>query len=317
MSYFIFDMDETLAELHSVYYFVASLRINEILQKDYNDKLPTNLIQQLDKAYNIFVNHVLRHETSIIPLGILRPGILEIMEKLYELQINGKLKYVLIYSNNGHLQSLEFIRDLIHKYLGTTNLINDCIHFDHHMREEERTNTKGYASKTWKVIKNIMVHGPCKAPNTLEPKDVFFFDDLEHPDLQTNLGANYYQVPAYEFKASFDRIAKIYTDALKKSNVDKDIFLTHIYGVFGKGPINLTKEYNLEDIAELFKGSTRGTATIKELPPPKDEGIIMMENAIYRVKMKGGKRLKISFVYGTRRKKSHLFRKKRTRRRAL
>jgi hypothetical protein len=313
MSYFIFDMDETLAELHSVYYFVASLRINEIFEEEYNVRLPRNIKTKLDAAYNLFVNEVLRQEASNNPLGILRPGILEVMEELYILQKNKKLNHVLIYSNNGHLQSLEFIRDLIHTHLGTTRLIKECVHWDHHMRDEERTTTPGYAQKTWNVIKNIMVNGHCKAPNNLTPSNVFFFDDLDHKDLQRNLGDNYYKVPAYEFKAPFDRIAPIYQASITNAKVDVRFFIPYVIKVFGR---NLIQEVNtLNDIVELFKKNTIGTASIEELPPPKDDGIRMMEEAISRLKMRGGKRLKISFVYGTRRKKSHLFRKKRTRRR--
>ena len=32
--YVIFDMDETLAELYSVYYFVASIRLKETIEED-------------------------------------------------------------------------------------------------------------------------------------------------------------------------------------------------------------------------------------------------------------------------------------------
>lgn len=312
MSYFIFDMDETLAELHSVYYFVASLRINEIFEEEYNTRLPRIIKTQLDVAYNLFVNEVLRQETSNKPLGILRPGILEVMEELYRLQKNKKLNHVLIYSNNGHLQSLEFIRDLIHTHLGTTVLIKECVHWDHHMRDEERTNTPGYAQKTWNVIKNIMVNGHCKAPNSLMPTNVFFFDDLDHKDLQKNLGDNYYKVPQYNFKASFDRIAPIYQASITNAMVDIRLFIPYVIKVFGRNSIQAN---TLNDIIELFRKNTRGTASTEELPPSKDDGISMMEEAISRLKMRGGKPFKISFVYGTRRKKSHPFRKKRTRRR--
>ena len=69
MVYFIFDLDETLAELYSVYYFATSLR----LDKATLDKAT------LDKAYQYFVRDILLTEISSEPLGILRPGILGVM----------------------------------------------------------------------------------------------------------------------------------------------------------------------------------------------------------------------------------------------
>ena len=76
MVYFIFDLDETLAELYSVYYFATSLKFESGI-----------LESNLDKAYQYFVRDILLTEISNEPLGILRPGILGIMKKLKNLQI--------------------------------------------------------------------------------------------------------------------------------------------------------------------------------------------------------------------------------------
>lgn len=312
MSYFIFDMDETLAELYSVYYFVASLRINEIVKEDYNEELPDILRDKLDKAYKIFVNEVLRKEISAHPLGILRPGILDIMEELYLLQKKGKLEYVLIYSNNGHLESLEFIRDLIHTYLGTNNLIKDCIHWNHHMRNEERTLVPGQPNKTWNVIKKIMVNGNCKAVENLEPNKVYFFDDLVHHDLQKHLGPNYYKVPKYDFKASFNRLADIFEKALIDVNLEMDIFINYILKIFCK---RTNTNFTIKDIIKCFKEKTGETAGEDKNPPPPDLGIIMMLDAIKQIKKSsggGGKRkLKFPVIY-TRIKKPRKFYRKKT-----
>ena len=164
--YFIFDMDETLAELYSVYYFIASLRLKGTLEwvnKDEANNITESLNTSLNKAYNNFVEDVLSEEISTEPLGILRPGILDVMKRLYDLQKKGLVKHVLIYSNNGHLQSLEFIRDLIHKHLGTNNLIGECIHWNHHMRDEERV--PGVANKAclfrFETTCGRFLHGAC------------------------------------------------------------------------------------------------------------------------------------------------------------
>jgi hypothetical protein len=293
--YFIFDMDETLAELYSVYYFIASLRLKGTLEwvnKDEANNITESLNTSLNKAYNNFVEDILSEETSNEPLGILRPGILDVMKRLYDLQKKGLVKHVLIYSNNGHLQSLEFIRDLIHKHLGTNKLIGECIHWNHHMRDEDRV--LGVANKTWNVIKNIMVNGLCNAPSDLRPDNVFFFDDLDHIDLQRALGRNYYKVPAYNFKASFDRIAEIYKEAILSSDVDIDEFIEYIMDIFISTQEDYSKirDRSINGIIDVFRGMTSGTVKDDVMPPYIDRGIGMMMAAIKKVEggRVGGKR---------------------------
>jgi hypothetical protein len=286
-------MDETLAELYSVYYFIASLRLKETLEEDIphiGEFIPTDLLKSLRVAYNMFVRDILSEETSEKPLGILRPGILIIMKNLYELQKAGKVKNVLLYSNNGHLESLEFIRDLIHEYIGSNRLISECIHWYHHMRDGERATLT--ASKTWAVLKEIMINGNCKAPANLEPSSVYFFDDLDHKDLQVNLGSRYYKVPAYTFKASFNRIADIYKASLIRAKVDIPKFSDFVLNIFMNAEININKSSTdlLNHIIEVFKRKTRNTVNEDMLPPLPDRGIEMMMEAMRRDNQNGGKR---------------------------
>jgi hypothetical protein len=313
MKYFIFDMDETLAELYSVYYFVASLRLNE-MYKDEDIKIPDHLKKSLDKAYKIFVNNVLKKEISNKPLGVLRPGILDVMFKLNELKRKEKIGHVIIYSNNGHLESLEFIRDIIHRYLDTNDLIIECVHWNHHMREEERKMEAGVANKTWNVLRNILVNGKCMASENIEPKDVYFFDDLFHKDLIKNLEGNYYKVPPYNFKASFDRLSDIYMNSLRMANVDTNIFSKYIVEAFTNNKIN--NSLQISYVVTLFKQKTKGTADIDTKVPEIDDGIGMMLQAINNVSMIGGKKRKI-IVIETRRRKYNLYRKKRGTRRKI
>ena len=87
MYYFVFDMDETLAELYSVYYFIASLRLQETLEESSarnKMSIPDTLKNQLRRAYSYFIRRVLAEEASDTPLGILRPGILDVMMELYQ-----------------------------------------------------------------------------------------------------------------------------------------------------------------------------------------------------------------------------------------
>jgi hypothetical protein len=291
-----------------MYYFVASLRLKGTMEEDDKDvanNIPEHLNTALNKAYNKFVESILVQEISDRPLGILRPGVLDVMKRLYDLQKRGLVKHVLIYSNNGHLQSLEFIRDLIHKHLGTNNLIRECIHWNHHMRDEERLIRPGAANKTWNVIKNIMVNGLCNAPRDLGPNNVYFFDDLDHKDLQNALGDNYYKVPAYDFKASFDRIADIYENAIDYANVDMNVFMDYIIDIFvNEAEYLKIKDYSVDSIIEVFRGKTSGTVGIDIMPPRPDGGIDMMMNAIKKVEEErvGGKRKRVVRIATRRRR---------------
>lgn len=305
--YFIFDMDETLAELYSVYYFIATLKNDE--------EMPESLKIGLDNAYKIFVEKVLNKEKSNEPLGILRPGILEIMKSLSNLQRQGKIKNVVIYSNNGHLDSLEFIKDLIHLYIKNDDLIKECIHWYHPLRKEEINGQPGAANKTWNVLKNILVKGNCIADPELKAENVYFFDDLDHTDLKRNLGINYYQVPGYNFKASLNRLSQIFKESTENINKnDMEILKNIVISRFGKqnntyNAYNVANAYNVVDeIIDTFKENTKGTMGDNVYPPSgPDAGIKMMLQAVEavdRVKsVRGGKR-KFSLTRKRKMKKS-------------
>ena len=304
MSYFVFDMDETLAELYTVYYFVSSLKLKETFVKEGDyigaELIPDSLSSKLDAAYKCFINRIVIAETSSNPLGILRPGILNIMKRLSVLQKSGKVKAVIIYSNNGHLQSLEFIRDLIHARVGNDKLIKECIHWNHPMREDERisdANTKAGGSpinKTWPVLKNIMINGECGAPDTLDTHQVHFFDDLNHINLHNALGDNYHQVPAYTNRASFDRIATIYKMCVRDVNINRRILLNYVLHFFENNYDDIDAYNELDMIVDLFRENTENTENREsiqhmELSPSHDKGIEIMHHAVNEVSS-GGKR---------------------------
>ena len=283
MVYFIFDLDETLAELYSVYYFATSLRLES-----------PSLALNLDKAYQYFVRDILLAEISNEPLGILRPGILGVMKKLKDLQKLGKVKNVLIYSNNGDIKSLEFIKDLIHLYVGG-GLIKECIHRNHHMRANERVNAPHLINKTWNVLRNIMINGNTRAATNLDVRDVYFFDDLDHPDLRNKLGINYYKVPRYSFKASIDRIGEIYKNAIYKASIKGAKLKKYVNIILEDYIINgsntIKYDTSINGVIQLLKDMTISNDLNSQnmtlsLPPPSDIGILMMNHAINRVEIK-------------------------------
>jgi hypothetical protein len=308
MKYFVFDMDEAIAELYSVFYCITSLRLKDTIREDHLRLLPLlsdSLEKQVDKAYRLFVKKVLREELSSKPLGILRPGVLHVMNSLHRLQRAKKVAHVVIYSNNGTLTCLEFIRDLIHENIGSSTLIGECVHRTHPLRTEEQTAKNGLNDryeKTWSSLRKVLIEGKCRAPSTLSVNDVYFFDDLDHKDLHRAIGNHYYQVPPYEFKASFERLSEIYRMAVEEANVNMYQFaplITMMYGTFSSDPFALS----IQRIIQIFQASTERTAKRDDIPLPyqRDKGITMMKDAIHRVQCRMIHRVQCRTI----RKKTH------------
>lgn len=267
-------MDEAIAELYSAFYFITSLRLPTVIQTEhpeYQFAVSDSIKQQVANAYRRFVKAVVQEETSYKPLGIIRPGVLHVMKMLYQLQKRNKIAHVIIYSNNSSLLCLEFIRDVIHEYLGTTHLICECAHRNHPLRTERHA-----YDKTWSSLQHVLIEGNCKAPSTLGPEDVHFFDDLVHKDLEQALGKQYHQVPPYEFKASYERLAELYGEALQQvSMMEFAPLIAMVYGT-ASNPITTS----LQHILTQFKASTVRTSSKDDIPPLHDRGIIIMKRAI-------------------------------------
>jgi len=266
--YFVFDLDATLADMSAPYHFISSLRL------PFTKILPVNLAKELDAAYKLFVERILQKEPS---LGILRPGILTIMEKLESLKKRGYLTTVIIYSNNSHLPSLEFVRDLINKHVGS-KLISECIHWEHPIRNNEKELYPGMYPKTWNTLSRIIGQRVTK-------KDVFFFDDLKHPDLYSALKENYYKVPPYKFHAPVAEIADIFKSAIKDAHISIPQFAVELFDIL--------------NIKNYFKSLTYIITILQDLsyygivkPRTYDHGIVMMNQAIERARINGIKNAK-------------------------
>jgi hypothetical protein len=249
---------------------------------------PDQLHQELEKAYDLFVNAILKQEQSDEPLGLLRPGILNVMKELSVLKQKRKINDVVIYSNNSHMESIQFVRDLINRHVGM-ELIKECIPRYHPMRFED--NQTSVPIKTWQVLKRILVEGNCKAPRSLEPKHVYFFDDLRHMDLEIHLKERYYQVSPYSFRASLSRINDIYKACFYQANVSIGLLLLHLvdvaemdHAVFLSNPLQGT----MQDLLNIFQklGSETGT----DVPRGFDVGVLMMNDAVQEAEKRKRKR---------------------------
>jgi hypothetical protein len=288
MSYIVFDLDATLAELDPIFYFLCDLRHNSI-----TDILPPEELKQpLDNAYSSLVQQIANIEASELPLGLLRPGILDVMAELNELKKAGLVKGLVIYSNNGYLANLELVRDIIHAYLKVDDLFCDLIYWGHKDRTIEHTEPRrpGAANKTWEVLSNILVNGPCKADASITAKQVYFFDDQLHPNLMEKLkGRNYKIVEPYKFYASFERLAELYKYALYDANIIPNESLVHAlfkysgYRCSRTSPTN-TLDNKIDSLIEKYRKLTRKTSHVDAIPPGPDLGIIAMYNVIRTIK---------------------------------
>jgi hypothetical protein len=260
MAYAVFDLDETLAHLDKVYYFLLALRPEKTIDKKTLEKYLPSLEKTKDlrqELYEIFLEKITEKEASNEPLGLLRPGILKVMEKLYDLQQKGIIKAVVIYSNNGHLSNLELVRDIIHAYLGTPSLICDCIYWGTSGREEEYYShirpTIGHAKKTFSVLKKLLESGPCKASSDLQPNQIYFFDDQPHILDEQLPSGHSIKVSEYSYNVPFEALAHIYKECLEEKGVYGNSELEkQLYAIFGH-KCDKHKEKNSTCTYEFFQ----------------------------------------------------------------
>jgi hypothetical protein len=281
MSYVVFDLDLTLADITSFYYFLLSFRIKEFAMETSPRMFaffPEELHVRLQKAYQLFVERVAMQEESANPMGLLRPGILEIMKGLAELYHKKKVRQVMIYSNNRYLPSLEFVRDVIHHSI-KTKLITDCVHWNHPSRENYKIDIN--YSKTWNTM-----HSLCFRGLPIEPKQVYFFDDQIHIQLQQTLQENYYQVPAYHCTVPFDRIKEIYQSVLRDAEVNIATLMVYMMEVMEADQQTFPfypHGNSMNDLMNIMESLS------KPLPWPnspshQDQGYHMMRDVVKEIK---------------------------------
>jgi len=275
MSYIVFDLDQTLADISIVCYFLMSLTLQDLIR----DKQPyliayfsNKLNTQLRSAYNRFVDRIAREEQSDQPIGILRPGILGIMRKI--IRMRPIIKGVAIYSNNRYLPSLHFIRDIIHRSIGTP-VIGPCIHWNHSCRSFDQYMSP-HNTKSWGTLHTILVsHG---APENITAENVFFFDDQRHPSLQEDLQNHYYKVPEYKTHDSFERIARIYTECLEEEQINIYELYGYITDIWEEEMIHQDgTTFTMTDLLSLIR---KVTHIPSDCIPCSKRGISIMKDAL-------------------------------------
>jgi hypothetical protein len=292
MVYYVFDLDNTIGDFYSTYFLVSDLRSDTVSEHRQTIlKPPEEVIPNIRKAYKYFVHQIALREKSDKPIGLLRPGIIDIMKMINLQKFTGICKGVVLYSNNGNLETLEFARDIIHDILQTHTLILDCIHLYHPFRKSEvRKINENASPKKWATIQKILTEGKCKAINP-KPEEVVFFDDVLHSDIVLHLNLNYITFRPYIFKPSFDYFADLYLKALEHADIKHvkgDVCASENYIVYMAylGIISETNAESLENHIEVHRSNTPDTAPLDTVPPNDMYGTELMRKRVMRYNSK-------------------------------
>ena len=248
MVYLAFDLDGTLGNFIIMWRILCNLKQTEFfhLTPQKANPLPDESMRwELDISYTSLVKRIAEAEMSKNPLGIFRPGIFKLFKTIAKLKNEKKVQGVLLYTNNGSLPLVNFVRDVFH--YAVKNPVFDGIYYFHHALRTKDAFGKPNPSKNWTELKRLFNN--IGAPD-LEPKDVMFFDDQIHQNLTATLGSNYIKVLPYTYKVPSERVLEIYHKALKDSDLlsdmSKDNFFNYVKScTFDEAALNIDEHLHL------------------------------------------------------------------------
>jgi hypothetical protein len=226
-----FDLDETLGKFSVSEYHTYFLQPHNALYRcQWSGKYGTHrvsepalseaLVSKLNTAFDLFVDCLAEKEKE--GLGLIRPGIVEIAKRLYELKQTGQVKSVVIYSNNGNLSALHLAGKLIERLANAPGLFCNYLHWYHPSRQSEIVYGRpGSARKTMQVLLEAFQTGACST-NEIDLDQVYFFDDTLHPDIADSIGNRYFQNPAYGYDADPAVLNECFLRAFEASGLGED-----------------------------------------------------------------------------------------------
>ena len=269
-----FDLDETIGYFSTVDTCLYFLDPYSVL--NYRARLDKNppseeLSAKLATAFDTFVVNLLDYEPKI---EILRPGILDICKRLMMFKDQGKIRSVIVYSNNGNLISLKLATKMIEKVLDRQGELF-CNHVDWYapqrltpinnaVYDELRPSTPwlqkggpevytwqpGKAIKTIRVLKESFNQGTC-LPGEVDNDKILFFDDLVHPNIKKAIGAdNYFNVNPYKRGQSLEAILECFMSAVTSAGlIDDEEYFKYI------DTPALASPKNIADVQEFIQDS--------------------------------------------------------------
>ncbi len=257
-----FDLDETLGKFYNTEYYLMLFQphispYQSIWSGNYGTgkqeppiPLSESLRSTLDGAFQMFID-CLAEKYKTEDIGLLRTGIVDMARRLHELKQTGQVRSVVIYSNNGNLPQLALAAGLIERLANAPGLFCNLVHWFHPSRGEDvvvrdayggvardwqgkiRYLKPGKAIKTLQVLLQAFQQGSC-TPGPVNIQDVYFFDDLRHPDIANAIGNRYFLVPKYEVDIKQDVLedcfVKVYTAAGLDKNEEYSKYITPLVG---------------------------------------------------------------------------------------
>jgi hypothetical protein len=248
MAYIGFDLDETLGRFSVVEYYTYFLLPHLSLYKSQwsgmyggtsvpEPPLSAELLIKLNGAFDLFIDCLAEKEREGV--GLLRPGIVDIAKRLYELKQTSppQVKSVVIYSNNGNLGVLQLAGKLIEKLANAPGLFCNYIHWFHPSRRSEVVwGRPGHANKTMNVLREAFQSGTCSSED-IDVEKVYFFDDMIHPDIYAKIGNRYIQNPAYKYDADPVILNECFLKAFKDSELGTDSeYAAYLHPLFRGNP---------------------------------------------------------------------------------
>jgi hypothetical protein len=233
MAYVGFDLDETLGHFSSLHYHIYYLYFHKSHYQSGGrgpePELSNDLRNRFETALNLFVEKLAGPEAAGL-LGFLRPSILQIAQRLWILKQIGKVKGVLLYSNNGNLGMLHFAAKLIERIAGTPGLFCDFIHLYHPMRH-------GSSIKSTSILREAFRNGPCSRAGEVPEnfvENLYFFDDIPHSSIVEDIGERYFLVPPYVYDPpAFDFLNQSFKEAFLEAGLEAPDYYEYGAGVFG------------------------------------------------------------------------------------
>lgn len=218
MAYIGFDLDETLGYFGTVDIFTKFLDPYHLVL---SPPSPT-LDAKLKVAFDAFARCLVAQPQAA---NVLRPGLLQLFQRLAQLKAEGRIRAMAIYSNNGNSSVLRLAQRMLELGLGQEDLFCARVHAEHPLRSANRM--PGYppnaAPKTIYTLKRIFQQcegGAASAP--IENNRLFFFDDVVHPNIQYSIGTNYKVVAPFKIEQPVDVLESCFQHAMETSGLFTD-----------------------------------------------------------------------------------------------
>lgn len=265
MAFIGFDLDETLGRFYTPYGYVSFLMPQAIYygtMKGLEPFAPSkDLENRLQKAFQAFSECLAEKEPR---LGILRPGILEILKRFAELKSEGRVKALSVYSNNGNLGCLRLATTMIEYLLNYPGLFCNHIDLFSPIRSGE-VNPKDLISavKTVRTLRASFLDTRCGKIDDLTSVPVehlYFFDDRWHPQIGDSIEAShYFKVNPYRKDAPIEDLESCFRKAIQVGELEThNEYLSYIAPILASSGLKESFDSIFHYLDRLLKdGSSR------------------------------------------------------------